>query len=65
MFDDLLIFGGSGSTRLTCAICRYLGQEVGHSEVLRFSEGNLFVRILENVRGRQVYLVQSTAYPGE
>jgi ribose-phosphate pyrophosphokinase len=32
-------------------------------ETLRFSEGNLFVRILENVRGRQVYLVQSTAFP--
>jgi ribose-phosphate pyrophosphokinase len=31
--------------------------------VLRFSEGNLFVRILENVRGRNVYLVQSTSFP--
>ena len=63
MLDDLLIFGGSGSPCLTRAICRYLGQEVGNGEVLHFSEGNLFVRILENVRGRQVYLVQSTAYP--
>jgi len=63
MLDNLLIFGGSGSPRLTSAICHYLGQKVGNSEVLRFSEGNLFVRILENVRGRQVYLVQSTAYP--
>ena len=30
---------------------------------MRFSEGNLFVRILENVRGRQVYIVQSTVFP--
>ncbi len=36
---------------------------VGDGETLRFSEGNLFVRILENVRGRQVYLVQSTVFP--
>jgi ribose-phosphate pyrophosphokinase len=31
--------------------------------VLRFSEGTLFVRVKENVRGRQVYIVQSTVYP--
>jgi len=35
----------------------------GRGEVVRFSEGNLFVRILENVRGRRIYLVQSTTYP--
>lgn len=63
MADDMLVFGGSGSPRLTRAICDYLGEEVGKSEVLRFSEGNLFVRIFENVRGRHVFLVQSTAYP--
>ena len=61
--DDILIFGGSGSPQLTRHICAYLGTVPGRSEVLRFSEGNLFVRILENVRGRQVYLVQSTAFP--
>ena len=32
-------------------------------ETLRFSEGNLFVRVLENVRGRGVFLVQGTAFP--
>ena len=63
MFEDALVFGGSGSPRLTRAICDYLAIEVGKSEALRFSEGNLFVRILENVRGRHIFLVQSTAYP--
>src|SRR6185436_7323100 len=53
----------SGSPRLTDKICAYLGLRPGQSEVLHFSEGNLFVRILENVRGRNVYLVQSTAFP--
>jgi ribose-phosphate pyrophosphokinase len=60
---DLLVFGGSGSPRLTKEICEHLGVAVGMGEVLRFSEGNLFVKVLENVRGRHVYLVQSTVFP--
>ena len=60
--EDILVFGGSGSKRLTRAICDTLGIAPGKNETLRFSEGNLFVRILENVRGRRVYLVQSTGY---
>ncbi len=61
--DDILVFGGSGSPQLTRKICAYLQIPPGLSEVLHFSEGNLFVRIQENVRGRRVYLIQSTAYP--
>ncbi len=61
--DDILIFGGSGSPRLTRRICDYLGVQPGAGEVLRFSEGTLFVRVKENVRGRRVYLVQSTVFP--
>ena len=62
-FDDLLVFGGSASPRLTKEICGHLGVPVGAGEVIRFSEGNLFVRVLENVRGRHAYLVQSTVFP--
>src|SRR5689334_3222600 len=61
--DDPLVFAGSGSPRLTAAICRELGVAVAPGEVLRFSEGTLFVRVLENVRGRSVYVVQSTVFP--
>jgi ribose-phosphate pyrophosphokinase len=61
--DDVLIFGGTGSPELTRKICSYLGVTPGAGEVLRFSEGNLFVRVNENVRGRRVYLVQSTVFP--
>jgi ribose-phosphate pyrophosphokinase len=61
--DDILIFGGSGSPRLTKKICDYLGVQPGAGEVLRFSDGNLFVRVKENVRGRRVYLIQSTVFP--
>src|SRR2546422_3973343 len=63
MTDDILIFGGSGSPKLTLKICEYLNVQPGAGEVLRFSEGNLFVRVGENVRGRDVYLVQSTVFP--
>ena len=52
--EDPLIFAGSASPRLTAAVCRELQVEVGSSEVIRFSEGTLFVRVLENVRGRSV-----------
>src|ERR671931_1285735 len=61
--EDPLIFAGSASPRLTDAICRELGVEAGRGEVIRFSEGTLFVRVLENVRGRNVYVVQSTVFP--
>ncbi len=63
MVDDLLIFGGSGSPKLTGKICEYLHVEPGAGEVLHFSDGNLFVRVKENVRGRRVYIVQSTVFP--
>src|SRR5215510_10130880 len=52
--DDILIFSGSGSPKLTLKICEYLHVQPGAREVLRFSEGNLFVRVQENARGRRV-----------
>lgn len=61
--DDPLIFAGSASRFLGQEVAEYLGLPLGRGEVLRFSEGNLFVRVLENVRGRQVYLVQGTVFP--
>ncbi|MEJ2132165.1 MAG: ribose-phosphate pyrophosphokinase [Gammaproteobacteria bacterium] len=61
--EEVLVFGGSGSPKLTDKICTYLGIPRGKGEVLRFSEGNLFVRVQENVRGRDVYIVQSTVFP--
>jgi ribose-phosphate pyrophosphokinase len=61
--EELLVFGGSGSRRLTAAICRHLGVEPGKGEVIRFSDGNLFVKANQNVRGRHVYVVQSTVFP--
>jgi ribose-phosphate pyrophosphokinase len=62
-YDEMLVFAGSGSQRLTARICDYLQIPQGKNQTLHFSDGNTFVRILENVRGRRVYLVQSTVFP--
>ena len=63
MTDDFLLFAGSASKKLGAAIAEYLECPLGASETIRFSEGNLFVRVLENVRGRHTFLVQGTAFP--
>ncbi len=61
--DDILILGGSASPKLTQEICDCLNIQPARREVRQFSEGATFVRVGENVRGRRVYLVQSTVFP--
>ncbi|MGD0392350.1 MAG: ribose-phosphate pyrophosphokinase [Acidimicrobiales bacterium] len=63
MTDEFLLFAGSASRKLGGAIADHLDRRLGASETLRFSEGNLFVRVLDNVRGRDVFLIQGTAFP--
>jgi len=62
-FGELKIFAGRASEGLGVAICNQLGIKLARSETLQFSEGNVFVRVLENVRGRDVFIVQGTEYP--
>ncbi len=61
--DKLLIFSGSGSQEFTAAICKWLGVKPGQCEARHFSEGNTFVRVGENVRGKDIFFVQSLSYP--
>lgn len=61
--SPLLIFGGRASRLLTRSICGYLGVPEGKNQTLQFSDGNLFVRVEDNVRGQDVYLIQSTGQP--
>jgi ribose-phosphate pyrophosphokinase len=63
MAEDFVLLAGSASRGLAEAIAAYLDHPLGESETLRFSDGNLFVRVGENVRGRDVFLVQGTAFP--
>ncbi len=58
-----MLFAGSASRELGASIAAYLGCPLGANETVSFSEGNLFVRVLENVRGRDVFLVQGTSFP--
>jgi ribose-phosphate pyrophosphokinase len=62
-FGELKIFAGRASRSLALSICAQLGTPLARSETLQFSEGNVFVRVLENVRGRDVFVVQGTEYP--
>ena len=62
-FGEMKIFAGSASRGLATSICRHMGVPLARSETKVFSEGNIFVRVLENVRGRDVYIVQGTEQP--
>src|SRR5438093_1339287 len=61
--DDYVLLAGSASTALAGSVADYLGHPLGASETLRFSDGNLFVRVLENVRGRDVFVMQAVSPP--
>jgi ribose-phosphate pyrophosphokinase len=56
--DEIKIFAGSSGLPFAQGMCRVLGIELGRSDVRKFSDGNLFVRVGETVRSRDVYLVQ-------
>jgi ribose-phosphate pyrophosphokinase len=55
---DIKIFAGSSGKDFAQKMCDYLRVELGKSESIIFSEGNIFVRVLETVRDKDVYLVQ-------
>ena len=57
------IFAGSASQQLTAEIVEILGAKLGKIELGKFSDGEIKVEILENVRGHETYIVQSTCAP--
>lgn len=61
MNDEFLLFAGSASRVLGQAVSDALDMPLAASETIHFSEGNTMVRVLENVRGRHVFLIQSIA----
>ncbi|MBU1657235.1 MAG: ribose-phosphate diphosphokinase, partial [Candidatus Omnitrophica bacterium] len=61
--DKIAIFSGTGDRALTEKICGNLDVSPGKCEVGRFSDGEISVRIEENVRGKDVFIVQSTNCP--
>jgi ribose-phosphate pyrophosphokinase len=61
--DDLAIFSGRAHPSLAQSICSHLEMPLGAIEIFDFSNENVFVRIQENVRSRDVFLVQSLCSP--
>jgi ribose-phosphate pyrophosphokinase len=58
-----VVFSGNSNKGLVKEICEYLETPVGKCEVGKFSDGEIQIEIAENVRGRDVFLVQSTSTP--
>jgi len=61
--DEIKIFAGSSNRPLAGAICQAVGVPLGQAEIGRFSDGECQVEITENVRGSDVFVVQSTCTP--
>ncbi len=61
--DDLKIFSGNANRPLAEKICQYLGVPLGDAAVGRFSDGEISVEFRENVRGRDVFVIQPTCIP--
>jgi len=61
--DELKVFSGTAHPALAGAVCDYLDIPLGEAEVFEFSNENIFVRILENVRERDVFVIQPICSP--
>ena len=61
--DQFDVYTGNANPELARMICRYLGVDLGRSEVFEFSNENIFVRIIDNVREKDVFLIQPTSRP--
>jgi len=62
--DEIKIFTGNSNRPLAEAMARGIGVPLGKAEVGRFSDGEVQVEITENVRGGDVFVIQSTCTPG-
>ena len=57
------VFSGNSNPVLANAICRYLKRDLGGEKVKRFSDGEIQIEIDENIRLKDVFIIQSTSYP--
>jgi ribose-phosphate pyrophosphokinase len=61
--NGILIFSGNSNPLLATAISRYLNRSLGGAKVKRFSDGEIQIEIDENVRSRDIFVIQSTCLP--
>ncbi|HIN38473.1 MAG TPA: ribose-phosphate pyrophosphokinase [Dehalococcoidia bacterium] len=63
ILDELKVFTGNGHPELANSVCEYLDIPLGQAEVFKFANDNTFVRIHENIRQRDVFIIQPTCFP--
>ncbi len=61
--SNMMVFTGNANPILAEEVAQNLGIELGRADVGRFSDGEIMLEILENVRGRDVFVLQSTSHP--
>ncbi len=61
--DNLMVFAGNANPRLAHAVVQHLNLPLGRAQVSRFSDGEVMVEVNENVRGKDVFVLQSTCSP--
>ena len=62
-YDSLMVFTGTAHPQLALDVVKYLNIHLGRATVAHFSDGEIMVEILENVRGKDVFVLQSTCAP--
>jgi ribose-phosphate pyrophosphokinase len=62
-YENLMVFTGNANPLLAHNVVKRLNIPIGHAVVGKFSDGEVMVEILENVRGRDVFVLQSTCTP--
>ncbi len=60
---DMMVFTGTANPKLAENVAKHLGLELGRATVDRFSDGEVMVELLDNVRGKDVFVLQSTCAP--
>ncbi|MBI5464098.1 MAG: ribose-phosphate pyrophosphokinase [Ignavibacteriales bacterium] len=63
--DELKIFSGRANQKLAEQICREAGVPLGHTEIQNFSDGEIWVKFTDNIRGADVFIVQPTQPPSD
>jgi ribose-phosphate pyrophosphokinase len=61
--ENLMVFSGNANPKLALAVVQHLNLPLGRAQVSRFSDGEVMVEVNENVRGKDVFVLQSTCAP--
>ena len=61
--DNMMVFTGNANPALAISVAKQLGLSLGKANVSKFSDGEVMVEINENVRGKDVFVLQSTCAP--